>query len=73
MAGEAGKVNGMKAMRFFLSEEDGAVTVDWVIITAGICMLVISLFTYLRVSSYEAAGVGIRDRVSEAALIGTTP
>lgn len=63
----------MKAMRFFFKDENGAVTVDWVIITAGICMLVISLFTYLRVASYEAAGAGIRDRVSEAALIGTTP
>ncbi|MGL4320262.1 MAG: Flp family type IVb pilin [Paracoccaceae bacterium] len=63
----------MKTTRFFFKDEDGAVTVDWVIITAGICMLVISLFTYLRVASYEAAGAGIRDRVTEASNIGTTP
>jgi Flp pilus assembly pilin Flp len=68
-----GKANVMKAMKLFLKQEDGAVTVDWVVITAGICMLVITLFTYLRVSSYEAAASGIRDRVTEAQNIATAP
>jgi Flp pilus assembly pilin Flp len=62
-----------KAMTQFLKQEDGAVTVDWVVITAGICMLVITLFTYLQQSSYEAAAVGIRDRVTEAQNIAATP
>jgi Flp pilus assembly pilin Flp len=63
----------MKALNSFFRQEDGAVTVDWVVLTAGICMLVITLFTYLRVSSYEAAASGIRDRVSEAQNIANTP
>jgi Flp pilus assembly pilin Flp len=61
------------AIRNFLNDEDGAVTVDWVVITAGICALVITLFTFLQTSSYEAAATGIRDRVTEATTIGTTP
>ncbi len=63
----------MKTVTQFLKQEDGAVTVDWVVITAGICMLVITLFTYLQQSSYEAAAAGIRDRVTEAQNIATTP
>jgi Flp pilus assembly pilin Flp len=63
----------MKQINQFLKQDDGAVTVDWVVITAGICMLVITLFTYLQQSSYEAAATGIRDRVSEAQNIANTP
>jgi Flp pilus assembly pilin Flp len=65
--------NMRMALTTFLNDEDGAVTVDWVVITAGICMLVITLFTYLRVASYEAAAAGIRDRVTEAQNIASTP
>lgn len=63
----------MKTVTQFLKQDDGAVTVDWVVITAGICMLVATLFTYLRVASYEAAASGIRDRVTEAQNIATAP
>lgn len=63
----------MNAMKRFLLREDGAVTVDFVVLTAGICMLVVTLFTFLQVSSYEAAATGIRDRVTEAQNIAATP
>jgi Flp pilus assembly pilin Flp len=62
-----------KAVNQFIHQEDGAVTVDWVIITAGVCMLIITLFTYLRVASYEAAASGIRDQVTAAQNIGSAP
>jgi hypothetical protein len=63
----------MTRMKLFFAQEDGAVTVDWVVLTAGICMLVVTLFTFLQRSSYEAAATGIRDRVSQAENIATTP
>ncbi len=63
----------MKPVTRFLKDDDGAVTVDWVVITAGICMLIITLFTFLQQSSYEAAATGIRDRVTEAQNVATTP
>ena len=46
-----------------LDDKDGAVAGDWVVIAAGICMLVMTLFTFLRVAPDEATVGGIRDRV----------
>lgn len=37
-----------RALRAFLAKEDGAVTVDWVVITAGIvglCLAMVGLFS----------------------------
>lgn len=39
----------MKIMRIFLREEDGAVTVDWVALTAGV--LLIGIFASFAISS----------------------
>jgi Flp pilus assembly pilin Flp len=72
VAGKEGK-RMKKVMYQFCKDEDGAVTVDWVIITAGICMLVITLFTFLQRSSYDAAAGGIRDRVTQAQNIANAP
>lgn len=73
LAGSCKGKNMKAAMHRFWADDDGAVTVDWVVLTAGICMLVVTLFTYLQQSSYEAAASGIRDRVTDAQNIANTP
>ncbi len=35
-------------VRTYLSDEDGAVTVDWVVLTAAVCGLAIASFTAIQ-------------------------
>lgn len=54
-------------VKHFVAEEVGAVTVDWVVLTAstvGLAMLVIS---YLAPAIFVDAGVAISERLIEAA------
>ncbi|MEM8692810.1 MAG: hypothetical protein AAGG57_13120 [Pseudomonadota bacterium] len=49
----------LQKVKSFLSSECGAVTVDWVVLTAAIVGLVIAAF-----SGMSDAGVGLADRVA---------
>jgi hypothetical protein len=64
-------LNGMKAagqrMRRFAADEGGAVTVDWVVMTAGICAMVMMLFSMLTDTLYESAGNRIAQDIDAAA------
>lgn len=53
--------------RRFARDECGAVTVDWVVLTAALVGIIMSLFTLLTESLYENAGVRIAADISEAA------
>ncbi|QYK40525.1 MAG: hypothetical protein KF887_14000 [Paracoccaceae bacterium] len=58
----------MKAsVRRFAQDEGGAVTVDWVVLTAALVGVVMALHQLLTVSLYENAGVRIAQDVAEAA------
>ena len=52
-------LNGIRTagrrMRRFAQDESGAVTVDWVVMTAGICAMIMMLFSMLTESLYESA------------------
>lgn len=52
--------------RFFRSE-DGAVTVDWVVLTAAIVGLSVAVFTVITRDSVQVGGQVISDKLSEAA------
>lgn len=52
--------------RKFASSEAGAVTVDWVVLTAALCGLILTLFTILTQTLYEDAATGISERITEA-------
>lgn len=51
----------------FKTAEDGAVTVDWVVLTAVLIGVVMAVFVLLTPSVYGNAAAGIRDNVDEAA------
>ena len=55
------------ALRRFARDEGGAVTVDWVVLTAALVGIVMSLFTFLTDEIYENAGLRIAEDVTEAA------
>jgi Flp pilus assembly pilin Flp len=50
----------------YTKDEAGAVTVDWVVLTAAICGLIMALFTILTESVYEDAAKGISERITDA-------
>jgi len=52
--------------RAYTNDEAGAVTVDWVVLTAALCGLIMALFTVLTESVYENAAKGISDKISES-------
>ena len=57
-----------KAIRArFLDDESGAVTVDWVVLTAAICGLGMMLFTTLTPAVYEQGGQAIASAITTAA------
>jgi Flp pilus assembly pilin Flp len=55
------------ALRRFAQDEGGAVTVDWVVLTAALVGIVLSLFTFLTEELYQNAGLRIAEDVTEAA------
>lgn len=55
------------ALRRFAQDERGAVTVDWVVLTAALVGVVMSLFTFLTEEIYQNAGLRIAQDVTEAA------
>ena len=52
-------------LRDFLRREDGAVTVDWVVLAAAVVLLAIPIATTVR-SSVTTAATGIADQVVAA-------
>jgi hypothetical protein len=50
----------------FWQAEDGAVTVDWVVLTASICGLAMWLFTVITEEQFVAAGEKINQDIQEA-------
>lgn len=46
----------IKFLKNFRKDEDGAVTVDWVVLTAGIIGLGIAVFSVLETQTREIAG-----------------
>jgi multisubunit Na+/H+ antiporter MnhC subunit len=57
----------MKRLLRFKTAEDGAITVDWVVLTAILIGVVMSVFVLLTPTVYENAAEGIRENVDEAA------
>lgn len=53
-------------IRRFAESEAGAVTVDWVVLTAAICGMIIALFTILTEGIYEETANAIGDRIRTA-------
>lgn len=54
-------------VRRFWDCEDGAVTVDWVVLTAAVCGLVLWLFTVITEEQFRAAATKINANIQEAA------
>jgi Flp pilus assembly pilin Flp len=54
----------------FGKDESGAVTVDFVVLTAGIIFMVLSVFQILREAVYEDAAVSIANGIVEASNFG---
>ena len=55
----------MTLLRKFLISEDGAVTVDWVVLTAAIILMAL-LVNKPTASSIVGAGEQVRDQISSA-------
>jgi hypothetical protein len=51
----------------FTQKEDGAVTVDWVVLTAAVCGLAIIIVNVLQPALFDDGGSAIAAYVSEAA------
>jgi hypothetical protein len=58
-------LNGKKS---FVREEDGAVTVDWVVLTAAIIALVFSVFGVITQQSVTVGADVVKDNLEEAAV-----
>lgn len=54
-----------EGLRDFLCKEDGAVTVDWVVLAAAVVLLAIPIATTVR-SSVTTSASGIADQVVAA-------
>jgi Flp pilus assembly protein TadG len=57
----------MKRLLRFRTADDGAITVDWVVLTAVLIGAVMGVFALLTPTVYENAAAGIRENVDEAA------
>jgi Flp pilus assembly protein TadG len=51
----------------FVRDEDGAITVDFVVLTAAMIFMVLGVFTIITPTLYENVAVGIEAKVEEAA------
>jgi Flp pilus assembly protein TadG len=54
-------------LKRFVQDEDGAITVDFVVLTAAMIFMVMGIFTIITPSLYENVAVGIDAKVDEAA------
>lgn len=54
----------------FLNDENGAVTVDWVVLTAGVMMLVIAIAMPIIFSASDRAAQVMSDDIDAAAALG---
>lgn len=59
-------VRTLHRIRRFAECESGAVTVDWVVLTAAIVGMIMALFTILNESIYEETANAIGDRIRTA-------
>lgn len=59
-----------KLFRHFAKDEAGAVTVDFVVLTAGVIFMVLGVFQVLRESLYTDAAAAIANGVDQAVAIG---
>lgn len=59
-----------KLMKRFRKDECGAVTVDFVVLTAGVILMVMSVFQLLRESLYEDAAASIAANIETATEFG---
>ncbi len=55
------------AIKRFVLNEDGAITVDFVVLTAAMIFMVLGVFTIITPTLYENVAVGIEEKVEEAA------
>lgn len=53
----------MTRMKRFRIAEDGAVTVDWVVLTAALIGAVVGIFVFLTPAAYQAAAERIRENI----------
>lgn len=60
--------NAASRARDFAESEDGAVTVDWVVLTAVVIAMVLAVFTILTEAVFETAASGIEENVIEAGV-----
>lgn len=59
----------VRRAKTFSASECGAVTVDWVVLTAAICGMTLGVFTIIKASVYEDAASGINERLIEASTV----
>jgi Flp pilus assembly protein TadG len=57
----------LKVYTRFVRNEDGAITVDFVVLTAAMIFMVLGVFTIITPTLYENVAVGIEAKVEEAA------
>jgi hypothetical protein len=55
-----------RSVRKFAGDECGAVTVDWVVLTASIMFMVLTLFTILTETIFEDVAVAINEDIEAA-------
>lgn len=53
-------------LRGFCQDQGGAVTVDWVVLTAAVVGITIMLFTILTPAIFSEAGTVIADGITQA-------
>lgn len=51
----------------FAADESGAVTVDWVVLTAAVVGIGVLLFSILTPTLFEQGGIAIADAINTAA------
>ena len=62
-----------RSVERFLRDEQGAVTVDWVVLTGAVLLMVMLVMTVVDQGAYVAAAQGISAGVTQAAQFGATP
>jgi Flp pilus assembly pilin Flp len=56
-----------RAFKRFAADEDGAVTVDWVVLTAAVVAMVFAVFTIITQASVEVGANVVSDTLVDAA------
>ena len=57
----------LRAFKRFAADEDGAVTVDWVVLTAAVVAMVFAVFTIITQASVEVGANVVSDTLVDAA------